>query len=189
MSTRTITHRTALSGGSQFFKIMLLTGIPFGLVMGLFWSFLYGSTSGIVMGSIAGVLFGAMMSVFSRYQKKKFEMERPSFAGEDLVKEGGANHFRNIEAVGGWIYLTDKRLFFRSHSINVQRHELSIPLEKISEAKPCRTLGIIPNGLEIMTTDGDKEKFVVDDRKEWSRKILEMKQRVAATPQVSHGSS
>ncbi len=135
------------------------------------------------MGSISGVLFGVMMGAFVSYQKKKFEMERPSFAGEDLVKEGGANHFRNIEAVGGWIYLTDKRLLFRSHSINVQRHELSIPLQKISEAKPCMTFGIIPNGLQIRTIDGDREKFVVEDRKEWARQILETKQRIPVASQ------
>jgi hypothetical protein len=95
------------------------------------------------MGSIAGVLFGALMGVFAGYQRTKFEMERPTFAGEYLVKEGGANHFRNIEAVGGRIYLTDQRPLFRFHSINVQRHELSIPLQKIMEAKPCMTFGII----------------------------------------------
>jgi len=123
------------------------------------------------------------MRVFAGYQKKKFETERPTLAGEDLVKEGGANHFRNIEAVGGWIYLTDQRLLFKSHSINVQRHELSIPLQKISEAKPCMTFGIIPNGLEIKTIDGNKEKFVVEDRKNWVKKILQTKERVAVSSQ------
>ena len=97
------------NGGAKFLKVMLTTGIPFGLFMGILWSFQYGSKSGVVMGGIAGVFFGALMSAFVGYQTKKFEMERPAFPGEKLVKEGGANHFRNIEAVGGWIYLTDQR--------------------------------------------------------------------------------
>lgn len=179
MSVETLRYEIGPSGSRKFLKTMLFTGIPFGLFMGLFWSFLYGSRSGVVMGIMAGVLFGAAMSAFAGYQKKRFEMDRPALAGEDLVKEGGANHFRNIEAVGGWIYLTDKRLFFRSHSMNVQRHELSIPLQKISEAKPCMTFGIIPNGLKIKTIDGETEKFVVEDRNEWAKKILEAKDSVA----------
>jgi len=127
--------------------------------------------------------FQARYALTRRAQKKKFEMERPTFAGEDLVKEGGANHFKNIEAVGGWIYLTDQRLLFRSHAINVQRHELSIPLQKMREAKPCMTFGIIPNGLEIKTIDGNTEKFVVEDRKNWVKKILETSERVAVSSQ------
>ncbi|MGB6066297.1 MAG: PH domain-containing protein [Desulfomonilaceae bacterium] len=181
MSVSTVRDGIVPSVGNKFLKMMLLTGIPFGLFMGILWSFLYGSKSGVVMGIVAGVLFGALMGAFAGYQKKKFEMERPTFAGEDLVKEGGANYFRNIEAVGGWIYLTDQRLLFKSHSINVQRHELSIPLEKISEAKPCMTYGIIPNGVKIRTSDGNTEKFVVEDRKDWVKNILDAKERVAAS--------
>jgi hypothetical protein len=179
MSVSAVRNGIGPSGGAKFLKVTLLTGIFCGLFMGISWSFLYGSKSGVVMGSIAGILFGVSMGVFVNHEKKKFEMERPLFPGEDLVKEGGANHCRNIEAVGGWIYLTDQKLLFRSHSINVQRHELSIPLRNISEAKPCMTFGIIPNGLEIKTIDGKAEKFVVEDRKDWAKKIRETKERIS----------
>ena len=183
MSVSTVRTGISPSVGNKFLKMMLLIGIPFGLFMGILWSFQYGAKSGVVMGIISGVLFGALMGAFAGYQKKKVETERPSFAGEDLVKEGGANHFSNIEAVGGWIYLTDQRLLFKSHSINVQRHELSIPLQNISEAKPCRTFAIIPNGLKIKTIDGNTEKCVVEDRKNWVKKILEAKERIAGSSQ------
>ncbi len=184
MSVSTVRNGIGPWGGNKFLKVMLSTGIPFGLFMGIFWSLQYGTKSAVVMGTISGTLFGALMSAFVGYQKKKFETDRPLFRGEDLVKEGGANHFRNVEAVGGWIYLTDQRLLFRSHSINVQRHELSIPLQKITEANPCMTFGIIPNGLKIRTIDGNTEKFVVEDRKDWVKKILEAKERVAVQSQT-----
>jgi hypothetical protein len=134
------------------------------------------------MGGVAGVIFGVVMAAFSGCQKRKAENERPSFAGEEVMKDGGANHFKNIEAVGGWLYLTDQRLLFRSHSFNIRRHELSIPLRAISEAKTRSTFGIIPNGLEIKTIDGKTEKFVVENRKDWVRKISETKERLATTP-------
>jgi len=180
MSVGTLKHEIGPSGSSKFIKMMLLTGIPFGFFMGMFWSFQYGWKAGVVMGSLSGLFFGVVMGAFAGYQRKKFHVETHSFPGEDLVKQGGANHFRNLEGVGGWIYLTDQRLLFRSHSMNIQRHELSIPLEKISEVKPCMTLGIIPNGLEIKTVDGQREKFVVEDRKDWAEKIMEAKKRLAA---------
>ena len=173
MSISTVRNGIVPSVGGKFLRVMLLTGIPFGLFMGISWSLLYGSKSGVVMGGIAGILFGVSMGAFVNYQKKKFQMEAPSLPGEDIVKQGGANHFKSYEAVGGWIYLTDQRLLFRSHSMNVQRHELTIPLQEISEAKPCMTFGIIPNGLEIKTIDGKTERFVVEDRKDWAKKIQE----------------
>ena len=79
--------------------------------------------------------------------------------------------------------LSDRpKISFKSHSINIQRHELSIPLQKITEVKPCMTFGIIPNGLRVKTIDGNTEKFVVEDRNDWAKKILEAKERLAIAP-------
>jgi hypothetical protein len=183
MSVETMRHGLGPRSDNKFLKVMLVTGIPFGLFMGIFWAFSYGPISGIVMGGLAGLLFGAAMSAFAGYQKKKFESDRPLVPGEDLVKEGGANHFKKIEAVGGWIYLTQKRLLFRPHSINFQRQELSVPLSEISEVKLRKTFWIIPNGLEIKTIDGRTEKFVVEDRQDWVKKILEARDRIGVFPQ------
>jgi hypothetical protein len=183
MSVQTVTHGSNPSTGRKFLKVMLVTGIPFGLFMGIFWAFSYGPIPGIVMGSLSGVFFGALMSAFTAYQTKKFQSRRPLAPDEDLIKEGGANHFKNFEAVGGWIYLTKKGLLFRSHSMNLQKDELSIPLQQIGEVRPRMTFAIIPNGLEIKTIDGRIEKFVVEDRQDWVKKILEARDRIAVLPQ------
>jgi hypothetical protein len=183
MSVSILKHGIGPSGSAKFIKMMLLTGIPFGFFMGMFWSFQYGWKAGVVMGSVSGLLFGVLMSAFAGYQRKKFLVETHSFPGEDLVKQGGANHFRNLEGVGGWMYLTDQRLLFRSHSMNIQRHELLIPLQNISEVNPRMTFGIIPNGLEIKTVDGQREKFVVEDRRDWAKKILQAKERLVGPSQ------
>ena len=124
----------------SFAKMALLSGIPFGLFMGIFFAFQHGLTPGLLAGIACGIFFGLSISAFATYQKKKFQVERPLLENEKLIKEGGANHFKNMEGVGGWIYLTDKRMFFKSHSVNIQKYELSIPLHKISEAKACMTL-------------------------------------------------
>ena len=93
--------------------------------------------------------------------------------GEKILKEGPANHFKGIEAVGGTLYLTDRRLIFKSHAVNVQAHEESYPLGSIVAVKPRNTLGIVPNGLAVTLADGRQEKFVIWGRQDWMNKIMQ----------------
>ena len=79
----------------------------------------------------------------------------------------GSNHFKGIEGVGGKLFVTNKRVVFKSHSINVQNHELVIEYFDIQSVQFYNTLGIIPNGLMILTKSGRKEKFVV-----WKRNAI-----------------
>jgi hypothetical protein len=72
--------------------------------------------------------------------------------------------------VGGWLYLTTKRLYFRSHAFNNQNHELVIPLREITNAKRSWTAGIIPNGLTVETAKG-RERFVVNGARSWVEAI------------------
>jgi hypothetical protein len=98
----------------------------------------------------------------------------PQFAGgEPVVLEAPANHFRKIEAVGGNLYLTDRRLVFKPHQINAQRRELSIPLSDIAELRPVPTMWVVPNGLLVTTRNGGSERFVVENREGWIGKIEE----------------
>lgn len=72
-----------------------------------------------------------------------------------------ANLFRGPEAVGGRLKLTDRRLLFKSHNINIQTGTTEILIEQIAEVKKRNTLGIVPNGISIVTKDGAKYKFVL----------------------------
>ena len=78
-------------------------------------------------------------------------------AGETLLREGAANLQRGVETVGGRLFLTDRRLLFRSHGFNVQDGDTEIPLARIRGARPCwtRLLGVLPlapNSLMSATT-------------------------------------
>lgn len=103
-------------------------------------------------------------------------------ADEFLVWHGAANHFKRLEGVGGWLWLTNQRLIFESHSINGQVHELVIPLQQVSEAKPVRTVWLIPNGLLLRTTEGTAERFVVYGRQTWAALINRLAPRRNASP-------
>jgi len=162
----------------NFLSMALRTGIPFAVFMGAFYWFFFGYRPiGILGGALAGVLFGICMALFASHQRKRFQTQRPDFPGEELIHEGPANHFFHGEGVGGWLYLTSRRLLFRSHRVNLQPHETNLLLSEISSAEPSRTAGIIPNGLLVSTVTGALERFVVDGRKQWSEAIANAKTR------------
>ncbi len=93
---------------------------------------------------------------------------------EKIIKEGAANHFQGLESVGGKLYLTNRRVVFNSHNLNIQIHQISIPFNKIKKVEKRMSLGIVPNGLLIKTIDGKEEKFVVWGRSKW-RTLIEQK--------------
>lgn len=98
-------------------------------------------------------------------------MKTPLLMGETVLKKGGANHFAGIEAVGGHLYVTNKRVIFESHPLNLQNHILIIELGDILELGKRNTLGIVPNGIFIECRNGHNEKFVVNGRKKWMEEI------------------
>ena len=158
----------------RFSKIFFLTSIPFGIFMGLVFAFNSHWRLAVVSGLMAGILFGLIMAAFSTSQWVKDSSRPQILTNEQIVKDGPANHFKGLEGVGGWLFLTDRRLVFKSHSLNVQTHELSIPLNEISDAQPTLTAKFIPNGLKVITRDGHSESFVVEGRREWSNQIKTM---------------
>lgn len=138
-------------------------GVPFGLAMWVVFAQRYGARFSWPFAAAAGVGFGAALAAFVAAQQPRLA---PPLEGEHVIRHGPANHFKGIEAVGGWLYLTDTRLFFRSHGFNVQNHELSVPLADLVGVDACRTLGIVPNGLRLSLRDRT-ERFVVENRRAW----------------------
>lgn len=155
-----------------FIRNAALGGLAFGIAFGVFIGFRSGNlTLGAVAGLAGGVLFGAVVGVFVQHQSAKFSAHDPTGPGEQLLKQGPANHFRRGESVGGFLYLTDSRLLFRSHRYNIQEHERSIPLPEVRDVQPCMTMIVVPNGICVVTEEGE-DRFVVEDRKSWVKAIL-----------------
>ena len=146
--------------------------------MGIVSGFSGGLSFGLVTGAASGLAFGLAMAGFMAIQRRRFSRTRPEFRGEELLHDGPANHFVNGEGVGGWLFLTRDRLLFRSHQVNIQPHELSVPLADIAEIQPVRTARIFPNGLRLVTRSGREERFVVEAHRRWSDEILKELRRV-----------
>jgi len=130
---------------------------------------------GIPTGLVAGVFFAAFISRFASKQAKNFAVDRPDFGAETLIHEGPANHFKGVEGVGGFLWLTTGRLHFRSHKMNIQKHDWIALLADVSTAQSTKTLGIIANGLLVRLSSGEEHRFVVNQNETWASSIMNAK--------------
>ena len=130
-----------------------------------------GYLSALLIGAVFGVLFGLALSFFITSDWVDRNTKPLLKDGEQIVREGVANHFQSIEAVGGRLVLTNERVIFKSHPFNIQTHEWSVARTDISEMEPARTFGIVPNGLLIKAKSGETERFVVRDREGWCQHV------------------
>jgi hypothetical protein len=130
-------------------------------------------TSALLSGAISGFLFGWLIGKFtiSKFVNKTTKIKIDP--EEKMIFQTGAKHFKGMEAVGGKLCLTDKRIIFKSHRFNIQNHELIIKLTDIKEINRFRPLDLTDNGLSIQTNEQRKEKFVVEKIEEW---LLYLKQ-------------
>ena len=96
-----------------------------------------------------------------------FKVNLELLENEEVETVKACNHFKGIESVGGKIFITNKRIAFKSHKGNIQNNQLDINYDDIDEIGFYNTLGLVPNGMSIKTKSGNHEKFVV-----WGRKPL-----------------
>jgi len=111
-------------------------------------------------------------------------MKTDLIVGEVLLKKSRANAQRGWEAVGGQLFLTNKRLIFESHGYNVQRGISLINLGDITKVTPSwtRAWGIFPafpNSIRVETNDGKRYEFICWGRGDWISKIEAAKKGLA----------
>jgi len=104
------------------------------------------------------------------------ELKTELLNSEKVVKQGSANLQKNIETVGGKLYLTNQRLIFEAHRINVQSGITEVNIKNVQSTKPCwtRFLGLIPifpNSLAIFTKQGQEYRFALFERHAWATAI------------------
>lgn len=154
---------------------MAFAGTAFGLVMGLYCFFLGAPLATLFpLTLLSGAAFGGAMYVFVKRQATKLPaMVAGAFASEEpVLRSGGANHFRGKVAVGGFLFLTGRRVRFISHSYNLKwNHDESFDLTEIVSIEEYNALGLVPNGLVLVMLDGRRERFVVSNRTEWIEAI------------------
>ena len=151
-----------------FFRVALGVGLPFGLIFGIGLS--SRDLSGVILGLGVGLLIGLLFAALVPWRQTNNTPEAHVTDTRHVLKQGLANHFRGWIADGGKLYLTDQSLWFKPHWLNLNTDELIIPLSEVIDVSACLTAGIVPNGLRVVTTEGE-ERFVVNDRQNWVTEI------------------
>lgn len=156
----------------QKISSMVFTTVVYGVVL-----FLLSGDQNINSIIFQSVLFGVFFTLtFPWFMKKLVGKRIDNIKPELLEKEKLeveilANLFRGLEGVGGKIFLTNERLIFKSHSLNIQKGQTNINYSEISSVDKRKTAKLIDNGIKIITKEGTEYDFVVNDRDTELKKI------------------
>ncbi|HXR85294.1 MAG TPA: GRAM domain-containing protein [Hanamia sp.] len=164
-------------------KNKIKAGLIFGILMTLFFIFqdlltqdnptiksiIITIVSSLFGGALSAVLFGWLVGLLNSQLGKSININTNE--KEIVIFETAASHFKGLEAVGGKLYLTNERLVFKSHKINIQKHELSIHLSDINKVYRYKILGIFNNGPEVAANANMIEKFSVQKPEEWINQL------------------
>lgn len=128
---------------------------------------------GTFFGSFFGIGFAYLNEkVGNRFSSKIGSSIIPELIqNEEIEIEGPANLFRGMEGVGGKIFLTNKKIIFKSHRINIQRGQTNIEYQNVKKIIERKTAKLINNGIRIITNDNKEYDFVVNERDLWVEKI------------------
>ena len=161
----------------------ILTGLLFIGIMCLMDYFLDGEFQSLNSYLFQGIFFGIFMGIGFPYVTQKFGTKftskigkniKPELAQDENIEiEGPANLFRGMEGVGGKLFLTNKKVVFKSHKINIQKGQTDILYENITEIIKRKTAKIMDNGIRIKTNGGNEFDFVVNEREKWIEKLNE----------------
>ena len=173
---------------SEVKRLVSVCGATAGLLFGAVSTFDLGWRKGVPVGMAAGIAFGSAVFAFevlwglgatlTTLARSRQLRAHPSFVGETLKRRDEACHVVGIIAVRGWLYLTNRALYFRSHPRDPLRHEWDVALAQLRRAEATRTLGFIPSGLRIVTTR-ETERFVIKNNKGWVGAISSAKEAAA----------
>ncbi|MGH7329074.1 MAG: hypothetical protein ACREJX_12055 [Polyangiaceae bacterium] len=162
-----------LDATRRFSPAPIWAGLAFAVAMGVCLRLTTGSAhaafhGGFWSGVVFALVIAKIMNVSLKANAPTPDGKAEGFDADETIRHYGlANHKKGLEAVGGKLYLTDRRLRFRSHAFNFQPHDASYDLDDIASVEPARSLGIIPNRIVLHMKHGGKEAFVVSGRAEW----------------------
>lgn len=166
----------------SFIRTFLQAGIPYGLIMSVFFIFESGALVGVIRGIIWGTLFGLAMAFYSRYRTNEFRRNPRVFTDEETVQGDIATHSTKWLGSAGSMYLTDKYLHFVGDTKRNRPHEVAIPIYEIEDARAAKSFGIFRNRLNLKLSDHPEESFIVDEAAVWANEITQLRQAYLDQP-------
>lgn len=138
--------------------------------------------SSLITGIVSTLFFAWIIGVFNKSKRMHDAIKIIVEPDERVLFHTPANHFKGVESVGGQLYLTNNRIIFKSHNFNIQKHQLSINLTEIKEFCRYKPLGLVNNGLYIITIQNKKEKFIIEEIENWLKYSVEQSNLQATVP-------
>ncbi len=124
---------------------------------------------GISFAVVYGLLFYFMTEILIPMLARSV---KPGLMKNEKIKmDGPASLMKGFEKVGGKLFLTDSRLIFKPHKLNIHRKQINFELEEISEVMKRKTSNTLDNGVRVTTTDGKNVDFMVHERDLWLKKL------------------
>jgi hypothetical protein len=93
---------------------------------------------------------------------------------EMIIRAGNSNLRHLDQQVQGKLIVTNQRIYFKSLTENHRNCDREITPAEISDLMFFNTLWLIPNGMNIVTKNGDEIQFTVKNRTEWAKLITKM---------------
>lgn len=174
-----IGHKPIIMNWKQRIAFALWTALVFVFLLWLFDYFtddkLYSVNSLIFQGIFFGIFFGiGFPFIMSKFAKKIEVTINPDLEIDEIIEiEGPANLFRGIEGVGGKIFLTNKKMIFKSHKINIQKGQTNIDYQDIKQVVKRKSIKLINNKIRIITKANKTFDFIINERDVWYEKISE----------------
>lgn len=174
--------------GVRAVKLALLAGLPAGCAAAFVAIVLLHQPPrpAAAGAAIFGLAVGAALAVIVSRRERAEQTALPQLdPAERLLRQGPAECFEEPQGagesrVGGFLYLTDKRLVFRPHGAEDRGYELSLPLADIVRAEAAEVVWMHPTALHVHTTRR-VEQFVVleEEREAWVAAIMGAKRVLA----------
>jgi hypothetical protein len=90
---------------------------------------------------------------------------------EKISFQDTANQIIKRKKVSGKLFLTNERLLFVSHKLNIQSEFTSINPSDITSIEKIKMMMFFDNGLKVTLKDATSYTFVVNERKTWIEKL------------------
>ena len=130
-------------------------------------------TEGIIFAVVYGLLFYLLTDKLIPILAKSV---KPGLLEDEKIKiESPASFLKGFEKVGGKLFLTNKRLIFKAHILNIHRKQINFEFGQISEVEKRKISNAPDNGIRVTMASGENFDFVVQDRDKWLEKLHKMK--------------
>ncbi len=96
------------------------------------------------------------------------------YENETVLKAANTSYCSESEKVDGKLILTNQRIYFKTMTEELNHNDFEILPTQIKEVMFFNTWKIFPNGLNVVTKQGEEKKFIIKNRDQWCLMINKM---------------